>query len=165
VNLLHREQKEAKKLSRYVVSGPLRQRSRRHRMDSEMSKSPAKAGPSCLLTPEQHRVLREAGTERAFSSPLNSEKRRGTFLCVGCNSPLYASKTKYDSGSGWPSFWQPLDGAVTIKTDISHGMKRTEVLCSHCGGHLGHVFEDGPPPTGLRYCMNGLAMIFKPDKD
>jgi len=117
----------------------------------------------CALTPEQHAVLREAGTERPFSSPLNKEKRRGTFLCAGCGTPLYASSAKFDSGTGWPSFWQALDDGISTHVDRSGGMVRTEVLCSKCGGHLGHVFNDGPAPTGLRYCMNGLALSFKPD--
>ncbi|HEY8550463.1 MAG TPA: peptide-methionine (R)-S-oxide reductase MsrB [Vicinamibacterales bacterium] len=115
------------------------------------------------LTPEQYAVLREHGTERAGTSPLNYEKRPGTFRCAACGQPLFKSETKYESGTGWPSFWQPIDGAVGTTTDRTLGMIRTEVHCSRCGGHLGHVFEDGPPPTGLRYCMNGVAMSFEPD--
>ena len=115
------------------------------------------------LTPEQYYVLREHGTERAGTSPLNSEKRPGTFVCAGCEQDLFASDTKYESGTGWPSFWQPLEGAVGTTEDRSFFMTRTEVHCSRCGGHLGHVFEDGPKPTGLRYCMNGVAMTFRPD--
>jgi peptide-methionine (R)-S-oxide reductase len=115
-----------------------------------------------LLTDAQYRVLREAGTERPFSSALNDEHRAGTFACAGCKLPLFSSKTKFDSGTGWPSFWQPLDHAVITHTDKSFGMTRDEVLCRRCGGHLGHVFDDGPKPTGLRYCMNGLAMTFTP---
>ena len=115
-----------------------------------------------LLTPEQYRVLRQHGTERAGTSPLDREKRAGTFVCAGCEQPLFSSETKFDSGTGWPSFWQPLDGAVGTSVDRSLFMTRTEVHCSRCGGHLGHVFEDGPPPTGLRYCMNGVAMAFVP---
>lgn len=115
------------------------------------------------LTPEQYYVLREEGTERAGSSPLDHEKRAGTFACAGCDLPLYASETKYDSGTGWPSFWAPLDGAIGTREDRSFFLlARTEVHCSRCGGHLGHVFDDGPPPTGLRYCMNGLALKFVP---
>lgn len=114
-----------------------------------------------LLRPAQYRVLREAGTEAPYSSPLNEEKRAGIFACAGCAQPLFSSATKFESGTGWPSFWQPLDGAVVEKSDTTLFMKRTEVLCSRCGGHLGHVFDDGPKPTGLRYCMNGLAMNFK----
>jgi peptide-methionine (R)-S-oxide reductase len=115
------------------------------------------------LTPEQYYVLREHGTERAGTSPLNNEKRSGTFVCAGCEQDLFASSTKYESGTGWPSFWQPLEGAVGTTEDRSFFMTRTEVHCSRCGGHLGHVFEDGPKPTGLRYCMNGVAMTFRPD--
>ena len=115
------------------------------------------------LSPEAYRVLRQHGTERPGSSPLNHEKRAGTFYCAGCQQALFAAGTKYDSGSGWPSFYQPLDGAVEEQTDRSLFMARTEVHCSRCGGHLGHVFEDGPAPTGLRYCMNGAAMAFKPE--
>ena len=114
------------------------------------------------LTPTQYRVLREHGTEPAGSSPLNHEKRAGAFHCAGCGAVLYDSATKYESGSGWPSFTQAKDGAVAINTDVSHGMVREEVVCANCGGHLGHVFPDGPRPTGLRYCMNGAALKFEP---
>ena len=113
------------------------------------------------LTPMQYHILREEGTERPFSSPLLKEHRKGTFACAGCDLPLFASDTKYDSGTGWPSFWQPLPNAVGERKDSTLGMVRTEVHCRRCGGHLGHVFDDGPKPTGLRYCMNGLAMTFK----
>jgi peptide-methionine (R)-S-oxide reductase len=115
-----------------------------------------------LLTPSQYDVLRHEGTEQPFSSDLNHEKRAGTFSCAGCALPLFSSKTKFDSGTGWPSFWQPLDNAVLQRVDTSLGMDRTEVHCRRCGGHLGHVFNDGPPPTGLRYCMNGVALSFTP---
>jgi peptide-methionine (R)-S-oxide reductase len=114
------------------------------------------------LSPEAHRVLREHGTERAGTSPLNHEKRKGEFLCAGCGAELFDSGTKYESGSGWPSFYAPQPGAVGTTTDASHGMSRTEVHCAKCGGHLGHVFPDGPEPTGLRYCMNGVALDFVP---
>ncbi|RZJ21185.1 MAG: peptide-methionine (R)-S-oxide reductase [Haliea sp.] len=113
------------------------------------------------LQPEQYRVLRKAGTETPYTSPLNQEKRSGTFECAGCALPLFSSATKFESGTGWPSFWQPLDKAVVEESDTTLFMTRTEVLCRRCGGHLGHVFEDGPKPTGLRYCMNGVAMNFK----
>ena len=116
------------------------------------------------LTPEQYHVLREHGTERSGSSPLDREKRAGTFACAGCDSPLFRSQDKFESGTGWPSFTQPIEGAVETSQDRSFFMVRTEVHCHRCGGHLGHVFEDGPPPTGLRYCMNGLAMTFEPEK-
>lgn len=115
-----------------------------------------------LLGPQRFRILREAGTERPFTSPLNSEHRRGTFDCAGCALPLFSSTTKFDSGTGWPSFYRPLTNAVITRSDRSLMMERTEVLCRRCGGHLGHVFEDGPKPTGLRYCMNGLALRFQP---
>jgi peptide-methionine (R)-S-oxide reductase len=115
------------------------------------------------LDPAQFHVLRRHGTERAGTSPLNHEKRAGTFVCAGCGLELFASDTKFESGTGWPSFFQPLDGAVGTTEDRSFFMTRTEVHCSQCGGHLGHVFPDGPRPTGLRYCMNGVAMDFKPD--
>jgi peptide-methionine (R)-S-oxide reductase len=114
------------------------------------------------LSPAQYHVLREAGTERPFSSPLNKEKRKGTFACAGCDLPLFSSDTKFDSGTGWPSFYRALPGAIIEKQDTSFMMVRTETLCRRCGGHLGHVFDDGPQPTGLRYCMNGLALSFRP---
>ncbi len=114
------------------------------------------------LTPEQYYVLREHGTERAGTSPLDHEKRAGTFTCAGCDLPVYSSETKFDSGTGWPSFWAPLDNAIETSEDRSLFVTRTEVHCRRCGGHLGHVFEDGPPPTGLRYCMNGVALKFVP---
>jgi peptide-methionine (R)-S-oxide reductase len=114
------------------------------------------------LTPAQYDVLRKHGTERAGTSPLNHEKRKGIFACAGCALPLFSSDTKFESGTGWPSFYQPLPDAVTTKTDRSFFMTRTEVHCRRCLGHLGHVFDDGPPPTGLRYCMNGVALAFEP---
>ena len=114
------------------------------------------------LSPEQYRVLRGHGTERAGTSPLDREKRAGTFLCAGCEQELFDSAAKFDSGTGWPSFFQPRDGAVGTTTDRKFFMTRTEVHCARCGGHLGHVFDDGPAPTGLRYCMNGVAMKFTP---
>jgi len=114
------------------------------------------------LSAEQYEILREEGTERAYSSPLNNEHRKGVFACAGCDLPLFSSDTKFDSRTGWPSFWAPLDNAVATRQDRSFGVLREEVHCRRCGGHLGHVFEDGPKPTGLRYCMNGLALTFKP---
>jgi len=113
------------------------------------------------LGPAAYDVLRHEGTERPWSSPLNAEHRAGTFLCKGCAQPLFASRTKFDSGTGWPSFWAPLPHAVGTRTDGSFLMSRTEVHCDRCGGHLGHVFDDGPRPTGQRYCMNGVAMTFR----
>jgi peptide-methionine (R)-S-oxide reductase len=115
------------------------------------------------LSPAQYQVLRKHGTERAGTSPLNAEKRHGRFICAGCGQDLFASDAKFESGTGWPSFYQPLDGGVATTEDRSLFMTRTEVHCSNCGGHLGHVFDDGPRPTGQRYCMNGAAMDFKPD--
>jgi peptide-methionine (R)-S-oxide reductase len=114
------------------------------------------------LTPDQYAVLRKEGTERPFTSPLLHEERKGVFACAGCNLDAFSSTTKFDSGTGWPSFWAPLDKAVDEHTDKSWGMSRTAVSCHRCEGHLGHVFDDGPKPTGLRYCMNGVALTFKP---
>lgn len=114
------------------------------------------------LTPAQFKVLRKEGTERPFTSPLNDEKRAGMFHCAGCDLPLYSSETKYDSGTGWPSFWEPLEGAIGTKADRKLIYLRTEVHCRRCGGHLGHVFNDGPPPTGKRHCLNGVALTFRP---
>jgi peptide-methionine (R)-S-oxide reductase len=115
-----------------------------------------------LLSPSAYHILREQGTEQPFTSPLLNEHRHGTFICAGCALPLFASNTKFDSGTGWPSFWQPLANAVLTTTDNSWLQSRTEVHCRRCGGHLGHVFDDGPQPTGLRYCMDGVALGFKP---
>ena len=115
------------------------------------------------LTKSEFYVLRQEGTERPYSSPLNEEKRAGTFVCAGCGNALYGSKTKYDSGTGWPSFWAPVDkGAVGTSRDFKLGYPRTEVHCADCGGHLGHIFSDGPRPTGKRHCINGVAMDFRP---
>jgi peptide-methionine (R)-S-oxide reductase len=117
-----------------------------------------------LLTPEQYYVLRKHGTERAGTSPLDKQYGAGTYACAGCDLPLFASTTKFDSRTGWPSFWAPLDNAIGTTVDKSLFMTRTEVHCRRCGGHLGHVFDDGPKPTGLRYCMNGVALKFTPEK-
>ena len=117
-----------------------------------------------MLEPAQYRVLRQHATERPYSSPLNGEKRKGTFACAGCALPLFSSDTKFESGTGWPSFFRPLPNAVATATDRSLLVARTEVHCRRCGGHLGHVFNDGPPPTGRRYCMNGVALKFIPDE-
>lgn len=115
------------------------------------------------LTKDEYWILREAGTERPYSSPLNDEKRKGTFVCAGCGNELYSSRTKYDSKTGWPSFWAAIDkGAVGTSTDYKIGYPRTEVHCADCGGHLGHIFSDGPKPTGQRHCINGLALDFRP---
>jgi peptide-methionine (R)-S-oxide reductase len=127
--------------------------SKMHKSDTDWQKD---------LSAEQYRVLRQHGTERAGTSPLNHEKRQGEFLCAGCGAELFGSGTKYESGSGWPSFYAPMPEAVETSTDSSHGMVRTEVHCARCGGHLGHVFPDGPQPTGERFCINGAALNFKP---
>ncbi len=116
-----------------------------------------------ILTPEQYAVMRDHGTERPGSCALLAEKRAGTFSCVGCGTPLFRSQVKFESGTGWPSFNAPLEGAVETTTDRSHGMVRTEVHCATCGSHLGHVFDDGPPPSRQRYCINGVALTFKPE--
>ena len=116
------------------------------------------------LSPEAYKVLRKHGTERAGTSPLNKEKRPGTFTCAGCGQPVFSAETKFESGTGWPSFWAPLDGAVETTTDRSFFMTRTEVHCARCQGHLGHVFPDGPQPTGAQYCLNGVALGFEPDE-
>ena len=114
------------------------------------------------LTPAQFGVLRQHGTERPWSSPLLKEHRKGVFACAGCDLPLFSSDTKFDSGTGWPSFWQPLDNAIGRTEDRTYGMTRIEVHCRRCGGHMGHVFDDGPKPTGLRYCIDGFGLVFKP---
>ena len=126
----------------------------------EVSYSPAQWRKR--LTADQYAVLRKGGTERPYSSPLNDEHRTGTFACAGCDLPAFTSDTKFDSHTGWPSFWAPIENAVATEQDTSFGMVRDAVQCRRCGGHLGHVFKDGPKPTGLRYCMNGLALAFKP---
>jgi peptide-methionine (R)-S-oxide reductase len=128
----------------------------------EVRRSPAEWRK--LLGDKRYAVLREAATERPFSSPLDDEHRKGIFFCAGCALALFNSGTKFDSGTGWPSFWAPLKNAIVTRSDRSLRMVRTEVLCRRCGGHLGHVFDDGPKPTGLRYCMNGLALQFRPAK-
>jgi peptide-methionine (R)-S-oxide reductase len=134
---------------------------------SDMAKEGAQAprDGERALTPEQHRILREKGTERAFTGKYWATKEPGVYRCAGCGEPLFSSDTKFDSGTGWPSFTQPLDPArVAEHTDVSHHMKRTEVVCAKCGGHLGHVFDDGPKPTGLRYCLNSASLDLDPKK-
>ena len=118
-----------------------------------------------MLTPEQYHVMREHGTERPGTCALLHEKRAGTFTCAGCGQPLFVAERKFESGTGWPSFFAPLQGAIGESADTSHFMTRTEVHCNNCGGHLGHVFPDGPPPTGLRYCINGVALTFSPTEE
>lgn len=113
-----------------------------------------------ILTPQQYAVLRHESTERPWSSPLVDEHRKGRFACAGCQTPVFSSETKFESGTGWPSFWAPIEGAVAMKVDRNFFMERTEVHCARCGGHLGHVFDDGPPPTHKRYCINGVALSF-----
>lgn len=117
------------------------------------------------LSPQQYEVLRCEGTEHPFTSVLNNEKRKGTFVCAGCGLPLFTSDAKYNSGTGWPSFFRPIAGNVATKIDHKIGMARTEYHCARCGGHQGHVFEDGPAPTGLRYCNNGIALTFIPEEE
>ena len=126
----------------------------------EITRSPAEWRR--LLGQQRYAVLRQGSTERPGTSPLNREKRRGTYVCAGCGLPLFASAAKFESGTGWPSFFRALPNAVATRTDTTLGMRRTEALCRRCGGHLGHLFRDGPRPTGLRYCMNGLALRFRP---
>ena len=135
-----------------LKAGQARQQFEVMRTDAEWKK---------LLTPAQYQVLRHEGTERAFTSPLLKEKRRGTYACAGCNLDLFSSTTKFESHTGWPSFWAPLDQALGVTRDTTLGMVREEVHCRRCGGHQGHVFDDGPKPTGLRYCINGVSLTFK----
>jgi peptide-methionine (R)-S-oxide reductase len=132
------------------------------RPKTEMEQPKTEEEWRATLTPEQFQVLRQHGTERAGTSPLNKEHRPGIFICAGCGLELFKSDSKFDSGTGWPSFFTPIENAVETTTDRKFGMVRTEVHCSRCKGHLGHVFEDGPPPTGLRYCMNGASLKFDP---
>ena len=142
---------------RFIVGAPVRAAENEH-FDVQHTDAEWRA----KLTPAQYGVLREEGTERAFSSPLDHETRRGVYACAGCDLNLFSSDTKFDSGTGWPSFWKPLPNAVNQRVDTTLGMTRDEVHCRRCGGHLGHVFDDGPRPTGLRYCMNGVALTFAP---
>jgi peptide-methionine (R)-S-oxide reductase len=130
--------------------------------DSGSTRQKTDAEWQAELTPEQYKIMRCEGTERAGTSPLNAEKRRGMFKCAGCGEELFSSETKFESGTGWPSFYAPVEGAVETTVDTSHFMTRTEVHCKKCGGHLGHVFPDGPNPTGERYCINGLSLGFDP---
>lgn len=144
-----------------VGSGALSSRGAKAGEDFEIKKTDAEWRK--LLTPEQYYVLRQHGTERSHTSPLDKNYEAGTYHCAGCDLPLFSSTTKFDSRTGWPSFWQPLENAVGTSTDYKLLYPRSEIHCSRCGGHLGHVFNDGPAPTGLRYCMNGVAMKFVPE--
>ncbi len=130
-------------------------------IDYEVTRSDAEW--RAMLTPEQYAVMRQHGTERPGSCSLLREKRQGVFACVGCGQPLFASGEKFESGTGWPSFDAPIEGSLGVTEDRSYGMLRTEVHCAKCGSHMGHVFPDGPPPTGLRYCINGVALAFEPE--
>jgi peptide-methionine (R)-S-oxide reductase len=145
-----------------AVAGRFAMRSQPAAADTTYAVTHTDAEWQKLLKPDQYAVLRQAATEPAGSSPLLNEHRKGVFACAGCDLALFSSDTKFESGTGWPSFYQPLNGAVKAEVDNSFLMQRTEVHCARCGGHLGHVFDDGPQPTGLRYCMNGLALVFHP---
>jgi peptide-methionine (R)-S-oxide reductase len=145
-----------------AVAGRFAMRSQTAAADTTYAVTHTDAEWQKLLKPDQYAVLRQAATEPAGSSPLLNEHRKGIFACAGCDLSLFSSDTKFESGTGWPSFYQPLNGAVKVEVDNSFLMQRTEVHCARCGGHLGHVFDDGPQPTGLRYCMNGLALVFHP---
>ena len=134
--------------------------------EAAMNKKPVKSDAEWReeLTPEQYRVLRQKGTEPAFCGAFWNHHEKGVYACAACGAELFRSDVKFDSGTGWPSYTEPIEGATSQVVDRSHGMNRTEVLCAKCGGHLGHVFEDGPPPTGLRYCINSASLTFKPEK-
>ncbi|QSJ18938.1 peptide-methionine (R)-S-oxide reductase MsrB [Nostoc sp. UHCC 0702] len=147
-------------LSRYLNINPRSENMATSNTEFEISKSEQEW--QTILSPEQFRVLRKHGTERAFTSPLDKQYTEGTYVCAGCELPLFISDTKFNSGTGWPSFFQPIEGAIATTVDRSLFMTRTEVHCHRCGGHLGHVFDDGPKPTGKRYCMNGAALKFIP---
>ena len=149
-------------LAGLAVAGRLAMRSQPAAADTTYAVTHTDAEWQKLLKPDQYAVLRQAATEPAGSSPLLNEHRKGIFACAGCDLSLFSSDTKFESGTGWPSFWKPLDGAVKTQVDNSFFMQRIEVHCARCGGHLGHLFDDGPQPTGLRYCMNGLALVFHP---